>query len=281
MPTARLVSSAQVLFLGIDGAGKTSVLKRLQRHIDVSGITPTVRREHHECEGGRSRCGRAQLRPQLSPRCAHAGRLQLTHPDPREEARPLYLPRHYPVAPLRRTSHVPYASLQRSADPRTPPPTRGDLPLPCCLRGRPYTIWDIGGNSTTRQFWQYYTKGKDALIWVIDSADLDKITEGELELALLLSSAQLARSGARTCHSGEGVRVCGGGWVTFGIVPRTPLANKQAESTRPIHLIREPFRPPPPNVFRRHTRRCWWWRTSRTWAAPYPPRTSHCCCGRC
>ena len=167
----------------------------------------------------------------------------------------------------------------RARPPR--PPTRGDLPLPCCLRGRPYTIWDIGGNSTTRQFWQYYTKGKDALIWVIDSADLDKITEGELELALLLSSAQLARSGARTCHSGEGVRVCGGGWVTFGIVPRTPLANKQAESTRPIHLIREPFRPPPPNVFRRHTRRCWWWRTSRTWAAPYPPRTSHCCCGRC
>ena len=215
MPTARLVSSAQVLFLGIDGAGKTSVLKRLQRHVDVSGITPTVRRERHECEGGRSRCGRAQLRPQLSPRCATQDGFN-SHTLIHEKRRALCTCR---VTTLLRRSvaHRTCPTHRFSGAPTRarPPPTRGDLRLPCCPRGRPYTIWDIGGNSTTRQFWQYYTKGKDALIWVIDSADLDKITEGELELALLLSSAQLARSGARTCHSGEGVCVCGGGWVTF------------------------------------------------------------------
>ena len=37
-------------------------------------------------------------------------------------------------------------------------------------------IWDIGGQATLRPYWQNYYERTDALLWVVDSSDVDRLT---------------------------------------------------------------------------------------------------------
>eukprot|EP00330_Aristerostoma_sp_ATCC50986_P013897 CAMPEP_0114588984 /NCGR_PEP_ID=MMETSP0125-20121206/11555_1 /TAXON_ID=485358 ORGANISM="Aristerostoma sp., Strain ATCC 50986" /NCGR_SAMPLE_ID=MMETSP0125 /ASSEMBLY_ACC=CAM_ASM_000245 /LENGTH=144 /DNA_ID=CAMNT_0001785663 /DNA_START=107 /DNA_END=541 /DNA_ORIENTATION=- len=37
------------------------------------------------------------------------------------------------------------------------------------------TIWDVGGQTTLRNLWKHYYEGTDALIFIIDSADKDRL----------------------------------------------------------------------------------------------------------
>ena len=56
------------------------------------------------------------------------------------------------------------------------------------------TIWDIGGQSKLRKLWRYYYQGTDAIIFIIDASDLDRIEEAKYELANMLSEDQLRNS---------------------------------------------------------------------------------------
>ena len=49
-----------------------------------------------------------------------------------------------------------------------------------------FTIWDVGGQEKIRPLWKHYYQGVDALIFVVDSADRDRIEEAASELNGLL-----------------------------------------------------------------------------------------------
>jgi ADP-ribosylation factor-like protein 2 len=52
--------------------------------------------------------------------------------------------------------------------------------------------WDIGGQSSLRSYWRNYFEQTDALIWVVDSADSDRLAMCRDELKALLVEEKLA-----------------------------------------------------------------------------------------
>jgi small GTP-binding protein len=54
-----------------------------------------------------------------------------------------------------------------------------------------FTIWDVGGQKKIRSLWKHYYNNNDALIFVIDSNDPDRIEEARDELHAMLSDDQL------------------------------------------------------------------------------------------
>lgn len=38
-----------------------------------------------------------------------------------------------------------------------------------------FTVWDVGGQEKLRPLWRYYFQNTDALIYVVDSADRDRV----------------------------------------------------------------------------------------------------------
>lgn len=47
-------------------------------------------------------------------------------------------------------------------------------------------MWDIGGQKVLREYWSNYFNNTDALIYVIDSADTNRVKEAGQELEKLL-----------------------------------------------------------------------------------------------
>ncbi|CAM9932746.1 unnamed protein product [Heterosigma akashiwo] len=54
-----------------------------------------------------------------------------------------------------------------------------------------FNIWDIGGQKKLRNLWRYYFDNTDALIFVVDSNDLDRIEEAKDTLHWLMSEDAL------------------------------------------------------------------------------------------
>eukprot|EP01080_Neovahlkampfia_damariscottae_P010489 gene10490-3011_t len=57
-----------------------------------------------------------------------------------------------------------------------------------------FTMWDIGGQDKIRELWKYYYSGTDAIIFVIDSNDIDRIQEAKEQLHKMMSDSQLENS---------------------------------------------------------------------------------------
>ncbi|KAK8394663.1 hypothetical protein O3P69_005854 [Scylla paramamosain] len=53
-------------------------------------------------------------------------------------------------------------------------------------------IWDVGGQSSLRSYWRNYFECTDGLIWVVDSADVDRMRDCQGELKKLLEEERLA-----------------------------------------------------------------------------------------
>ena len=53
-------------------------------------------------------------------------------------------------------------------------------------------MWDIGGQKTIRPYWRNYYDSTDALVYVVDSGDSNRIDECRAELESLLAEPQLA-----------------------------------------------------------------------------------------
>lgn len=54
------------------------------------------------------------------------------------------------------------------------------------------TMWDIGGQKAIRPFWKDYFEQADALVYVIDSADRNRLEESVNELQCLLKDDKMA-----------------------------------------------------------------------------------------
>ena len=52
-------------------------------------------------------------------------------------------------------------------------------------------IWDVGGQSSLRSYWRNYFECTDGLIWVVDSADVDRLRDCQGELKKLLQEEVL------------------------------------------------------------------------------------------
>lgn len=57
-----------------------------------------------------------------------------------------------------------------------------------------FTVWDLGGQIKSRQLWQKYYQNPDALIFVVDSGDRDRIDEASEELHKMLSREEMRDS---------------------------------------------------------------------------------------
>ncbi|KFO59710.1 ARL8B protein, partial [Mystacornis crossleyi] len=52
-------------------------------------------------------------------------------------------------------------------------------------------IWDIGGQPRFRSMWERYCRGVNAIVYMVDAADRDKIEASRNELHNLLDKPQL------------------------------------------------------------------------------------------
>src|SRR5262245_24886562 len=57
-----------------------------------------------------------------------------------------------------------------------------------------FQLWDVGGQDKIRRLWRYYYQGTDALIFVVDSADTERLSEAKKELEHLLAQDELSAS---------------------------------------------------------------------------------------
>ena len=55
-----------------------------------------------------------------------------------------------------------------------------------------FRIWDLGGQEKIRLIWHHYFSGSDAIVYVVDSSDREKLADAREELAKILQSKELA-----------------------------------------------------------------------------------------
>ena len=57
-----------------------------------------------------------------------------------------------------------------------------------------FTVWDVGGQDKIRPLWRHYFSNTDAVIYVVDSNDRERIQEANSELNKMLSEDDLRDS---------------------------------------------------------------------------------------
>jgi ADP-ribosylation factor-like protein 2 len=53
-------------------------------------------------------------------------------------------------------------------------------------------LWDVGGQKSIRAYWRNYFEQTDGLVWVVDSADVYRLTLCRDELSVILNQERLA-----------------------------------------------------------------------------------------
>eukprot|EP00276_Gloeochaete_wittrockiana_P008791 CAMPEP_0184654564 /NCGR_PEP_ID=MMETSP0308-20130426/12227_1 /TAXON_ID=38269 /ORGANISM="Gloeochaete witrockiana, Strain SAG 46.84" /LENGTH=159 /DNA_ID=CAMNT_0027090597 /DNA_START=219 /DNA_END=698 /DNA_ORIENTATION=- len=54
-----------------------------------------------------------------------------------------------------------------------------------------FTVWDVGGQKKIRLLWKHYFNNTEAVIFVIDASDRERLNEAKEELGYLLESPEL------------------------------------------------------------------------------------------
>lgn len=62
---------------------------------------------------------------------------------------------------------------------------------PC--KGVTFTVWDVGGQEKIRLLWRHYFQNTQGLIFVVDSSDLERISEARNELFSVLESPEMEK----------------------------------------------------------------------------------------
>lgn len=58
-------------------------------------------------------------------------------------------------------------------------------------KGISFTVWDVGGQEKIRRLWVHYFQGTDGLIYIVDSADTDRVREARDELFSICSDPSM------------------------------------------------------------------------------------------
>ena len=54
-----------------------------------------------------------------------------------------------------------------------------------------FNVWDVGGQDKIRPLWRHYFSGTQGLIFVIDSADRERMDEARNELARIIQDREM------------------------------------------------------------------------------------------
>jgi len=54
-----------------------------------------------------------------------------------------------------------------------------------------FNVWDVGGQDKIRPLWRHYYAGTQALVFVVDSADRDRIDEARQELHRIINDREM------------------------------------------------------------------------------------------
>lgn len=57
-----------------------------------------------------------------------------------------------------------------------------------------FAVWDCGGQERIRPLWRHYFTGTNALIYVVDSSDINRLEESKKELLRVINDKELANS---------------------------------------------------------------------------------------
>ena len=60
------------------------------------------------------------------------------------------------------------------------------------VRNLKLQVWDLGGQSSIRPYWRCYYPNTNAVIYVVDSTDRDRMSDAKNELHMLLGEEELA-----------------------------------------------------------------------------------------
>ncbi|KAL8442043.1 hypothetical protein Emag_006708 [Eimeria magna] len=173
---------------GLDAAGKTTFVRRLNGD-DVDSVAPTLGFSIYTFSFQGSDAASAAA------------------PPPAARAAPGALPTG-PAAPAAAPAPAAGAALP-TASAAAPPPAAAVSPAPdgaslhsLCVGSNSYwggpfyrccsCVWDVGGQRTIRAFWRHYFECTDGLIWVVDSADRQRMQTCKQELHRLLKEEETA-----------------------------------------------------------------------------------------
>ena len=71
-------------------------------------------------------------------------------------------------------------------------PTEGFNIKNLAVEGVSLCVWDLGGQKALREYWSNYYEGTNAIIYVIDSVDENRLSEAGAELKKLLEESHLS-----------------------------------------------------------------------------------------
>ena len=217
----------QVVMLGLDAAGKTTILYKL--HIgEILSTVPTVgaapskaelaaAEDAHACSGSSRRCSRRRIWRNAAARRAYPATRCV---------RDLLTPLHRLQA-LRRQDSPALLSIPSTAF-RCPCAGATSAVAVTWLHATArmhagfnmekvqyknvmFTVWDVGGQEKLRPLWKHYFNNTDGLIFVVDSADRERVTRAAQEFRVsadpALSATRHARqlflcgAGSALCHA--------------------------------------------------------------------------------
>lgn len=96
-------------------------------------------------------------------------------------------------------------------------------------------IWDVGGQKSLRSYWRNYFESTDGLIWVVDSADRQRMQDCQRELQSLLVE-EVSRVPGRAGGAGLPpasrpqyfMHICGSVYAFLSRFPEGPLTPEGA-----------------------------------------------------
>jgi ADP-ribosylation factor-like protein 2 len=160
----------RILILGLDNAGKTTIVKRLCGK-PIDQIEPTLGFSIETLEYSTS------TTPTIATNAIEDRRTDVNENvdvDVHDENDSVSNQKDHASSSI---------SVAMPASPSSP----SAQPAPYLLH-----LWDIGGQSTIRAYWRNYFERTDGLIWVVDSSDEYRLQLVQIELQQLLQQERLA-----------------------------------------------------------------------------------------